>query len=560
MSCHKVLSIVVCGMFSATGIVRNSADEPPINQQPTAATGSLAEAGRDAANMDPLVTRSGNPVGNSQAEKAPSIPADRLHSETQANRDDVVELHARETTATAELTTEKILAGLSRAEARIRNLAVTTKYVQLQKFDLPVEEPVRVEFVTKFVVDNTGRSWQECFGERVDSRPNRVEVLKGHWLGSFDGKVAKSLSASEDGKFDSGRMDNYPSYRGVFPLEFTTHYFQKPVSAILKKSGAVLVGEAEWEGRPVTLVETPPVNRTGDITARGKYQFLIDPTRDWIVVRRSTWIQYGADQEWQEYTHVESSEHKEIRPGIWLPMRVKYESLNVTKSGNPELLWSFDGRNEDWKVNQNLPESQFNITFPPGVVVTDWTASKQRSSVATGPETASKSKEPEKPNKKPDPIYNPDANAKADIVAALVIAKRHNKRVLVQFGGNWCGWCFKLHDVFTRDGEVAPIVRSEYVLVMVDVNTNRELLLSYGKDNDKHGSPFLTVLDADGKVLTNQNTSDLERGPEHDIDKVKSFLQKWAPDLVDAEDVFKNALARAEVEKKLLLVHLGAPW
>ncbi|HOW19271.1 MAG TPA: DUF255 domain-containing protein, partial [Phycisphaerae bacterium] len=51
-------------------------------------------------------------------------------------------------------------------------------------------------------------------------------------------------------------------------------------------------------------------------------------------------------------------------------------------------------------------------------------------------------------NKKRDPIYNEKADAKAQIAEALARAKRDNKRVLIMWGGNWCKWCYRLHDVF----------------------------------------------------------------------------------------------------------------
>ncbi len=138
-------------------------------------------------------------------------------------------------------------------------------------------------------------------------------------------------------------------------------------------------------------------------------------------------------------------------------------------------------------------------------------------------------------------------------------AKRDNKRVLVTFGGNWCGWCYKLHDVFVKNNEIAQILRSDYELVMVDVGSNQALRESFGKDNDKHGVPFLTVLDGDGKVLTNQNTGDLEKGAEHDVQKVKTFLTAWTPKPLDAEQTLKAGLAQAKSESKLVFLHIGAP-
>ena len=44
-----------------------------------------------------------------------------------------------------------------------------------------------------------------------------------------------------------------------------------------------------------------------------------------------------------------------------------------------------------------------------------------------------------KPAKKP--LYDESADAKQQIAAALAKAKRENRRVLIQWGGNWCSWC-----------------------------------------------------------------------------------------------------------------------
>ncbi len=36
------------------------------------------------------------------------------------------------------------------------------------------------------------------------------------------------------------------------------------------------------------------------------------------------------------------------------------------------------------------------------------------------------------------------------------------------FGGDWCGWCHKLHALFKSDIEIRKILSYEYVLMMVD--------------------------------------------------------------------------------------------
>ncbi len=43
-------------------------------------------------------------------------------------------------------------------------------------------------------------------------------------------------------------------------------------------------------------------------------------------------------------------------------------------------------------------------------------------------------------------IYNPEADARADIASAVKQAKAENKHVLLQIGGNWCPWCINCMD------------------------------------------------------------------------------------------------------------------
>jgi thiol:disulfide interchange protein len=159
-----------------------------------------------------------------------------------------------------------------------------------------------------------------------------------------------------------------------------------------------------------------------------------------------------------------------------------------------------------------------------------------------------------------EPIYNPEADATADIAAAVDRAARDNKRVIVKWGGNWCGWCYRLHDFLHDQAEIAPVVRSEYEIVHVDVNNNRELLKEYDKDDICAGYPFVTVLDQDGKLLTNQNTAELEEGKGYNAERVMAFLKEWTPEPLNAEKQLTAALAQAREEDKRVLVHLGAPW
>jgi thioredoxin-related protein len=165
-------------------------------------------------------------------------------------------------------------------------------------------------------------------------------------------------------------------------------------------------------------------------------------------------------------------------------------------------------------------------------------------------------------------IYDKAADAKVQVAKAVERARHDDKRILLMFGGDWCGWCHKLHDLFKKDAEIARTLSNEYVLVTVDLEAPNaaELLktckaaLSQEKLQKGVGYPFLAVLDAEGKVVTAQRTDPLEEGDHHDPKKVAEFLTKWQVPARDAKRVLEAALARASSDDKRVLLTFGAPW
>lgn len=181
-----------------------------------------------------------------------------------------------------------------------------------------------------------------------------------------------------------------------------------------------------------------------------------------------------------------------------------------------------------------------------------------------------------KPAAKPA-IYDESADAKAAIAQALAHAKKENRRVLIQWGANWCGWCHLLHGTLRSDKALAKEMLYEYDLVLVDIgkwDKNMELAQEYGADLKGTGVPYLTVLDASGKVLANQETDSLEvKGDDgkskmdaagkpvgHDAAKVLAFLKKHEAPRVQAGAVLKEAMDQAKASDKRVFLHFGAPW
>lgn len=166
---------------------------------------------------------------------------------------------------------------------------------------------------------------------------------------------------------------------------------------------------------------------------------------------------------------------------------------------------------------------------------------------------------PAQPEKKT--LYDTQADGREQVKAALARAARENRRVLIQWGANWCGWCHKLDEVFRKDRGVARELLYEYDVVHVDIDNpaNKEYAKELGADLGQ-GVPFLTVLAADGKVVANQETGSLEDGPKHDPAKVLAFLQANKAAYLNAEEILRDGLSRAKRENKMVFLHYGAPW
>jgi thioredoxin-related protein len=159
-------------------------------------------------------------------------------------------------------------------------------------------------------------------------------------------------------------------------------------------------------------------------------------------------------------------------------------------------------------------------------------------------------------------VYDPKANAKDLIDAAVTSAKRENRRVLIQWGGNWCSWCLLLHERCRSDKDLAKTLRYEYDVVYID-SANKDLMKEYGTDPSA-GVPYLTILDAGGKVLINQSTVPFETKVDgkngHDPKKLQEFFIANKAPALKADAVLEAALAEAKKTDKRVFLHFGAPW
>ena len=125
-------------------------------------------------------------------------------------------------------------------------------------------------------------------------------------------------------------------------------------------------------------------------------------------------------------------------------------------------------------------------------------------------------------------LYSETANPVADIAAAMVRAQREHKRILLDFGGNWCGDC-QLLDIYYHQSPNAELLAKNFIVVHVNIghmDKNVDVAKKYHVPITK-GVPALAIIDAHGNLLYSEREKEFEHtSPE----AITAFLNRWKPD------------------------------
>jgi thioredoxin 1 len=138
-------------------------------------------------------------------------------------------------------------------------------------------------------------------------------------------------------------------------------------------------------------------------------------------------------------------------------------------------------------------------------------------------------------------IYPDPSQAKADLTAALKKAAAEHKRVLLDFGGNWCGDCQVL-DIYFHNPQNLPLLEANYVLVDVNIghmDVNLDIAERYQIPLQR-GVPALAVLNDKGKLLFSQRSGEFEAMRRLEPSTVTNFLVQWKPSREGCSAVMVN--------------------
>ena len=128
--------------------------------------------------------------------------------------------------------------------------------------------------------------------------------------------------------------------------------------------------------------------------------------------------------------------------------------------------------------------------------------------------------------------YNETENATAKIAELVKKAKKENKNIILQAGGNWCIWCLRFNNFVQTTPELKNLVDKNYIYYHLNYspkNKNEKVFAKYGNPGEKFGYPVFIILNKNGKQIHTQDSAVLEEGKGYSVEKVKTFFEDWKP-------------------------------
>ena len=124
-------------------------------------------------------------------------------------------------------------------------------------------------------------------------------------------------------------------------------------------------------------------------------------------------------------------------------------------------------------------------------------------------------------------VYDEQRDPFSDANAALTLAQKTNRNVLIEIGGNWCTWCHKMDAFLLENPSVYQALHSKYVLLKIsvsDANENESFMKSLPP---VLGYPHMYVSTASGKMLLSKDTAELQDDNGYSKEIWLTFLNQW---------------------------------
>ncbi|HRI02496.1 MAG TPA: thioredoxin family protein [Pyrinomonadaceae bacterium] len=125
--------------------------------------------------------------------------------------------------------------------------------------------------------------------------------------------------------------------------------------------------------------------------------------------------------------------------------------------------------------------------------------------------------------------FDPKRDPKLDLATAILTASKSGKRIILDVGGEWCGWCIHMDKFLFSNKALDKLRKNNFVWIKINMSPENENLAFLSEYPEIKGYPHLFVLDESGTLLHSQDTVALEKDETYNLAKFTEFLKLWSP-------------------------------
>ena len=125
-------------------------------------------------------------------------------------------------------------------------------------------------------------------------------------------------------------------------------------------------------------------------------------------------------------------------------------------------------------------------------------------------------------------VYDDQRDPFVDAKAALSLANASNRQVLIEIGGNWCTWCYKMNQFLINNPDVYQALHSKYVVLKVNVSDSNDNEAFMKSLPPVMGYPHMFISTARGKMILSKDTAELLDGDQYSVQQWLRFIDDWS--------------------------------
>ena len=125
-------------------------------------------------------------------------------------------------------------------------------------------------------------------------------------------------------------------------------------------------------------------------------------------------------------------------------------------------------------------------------------------------------------------VYNDKRDPFKDATAAIELAQLTQRNVLIEIGGNWCGWCHKMDAFLAKNPDIYQALHRNFVLLKINVSDSNENEKFMSSLPPVLGYPHMYVSTNKGKMMLSKDTAELLDDDNYSRTAWLTFIEQWS--------------------------------